>query len=183
MRLYGTNRANSRLHRLDGEAAVLGPAAAIFGTPPSITLPQEIARAALIFFYVLILLRIAGPRTTAKFSSMDMLASVIAGSSLSRALTGHSPLFGTLAAIGFFIALHWLFTQGAARSKAFLRIVEAKPVELSANGEILGEKLRAKGVTSRDLETALRDAGVAELDEKQRATLEPNGRITIWPRG
>jgi uncharacterized membrane protein YcaP (DUF421 family) len=162
---------------------LLQTAADIFGTPPSITLPQELARAALIFFYVLILLRIAGPRTTAKFSSMDMLASVIAGSSLSRALTGNAPLFGTLAAIAFFVALHWLFTQGAARSTTVLRILEAKPVELSSNGEILGDKLRSRGVSTSDFETALRDAGVAELGEQQRATLEPNGRITVWPRG
>jgi uncharacterized membrane protein YcaP (DUF421 family) len=146
-------------------------------------LPQEIARAALIFFYVLILLRIAGPRTFAKFSAIDMITSVIAGSSLSCALTGNSPLFGTLSAIAVFVALHWLFTQGTARWNSLSSMFEGKPAELIADGQLLFAQLRAKGISIAALETAVRGAGLSQIHEVKRATLEPNGQITIWPDG
>ena len=154
----------------------------IFGIPPDVTLTQEIARAVLIFIYVLFLLRIAGPRTFAKFSGTDAVTSIIVGSSLSRALTGNSPLLGTLAAIAAFVLLHWLVTQGNARSIALSRIFEGKPIELAANGEIHAGRMRSKGVSSTDIEEAARLAGYTDVRAARQVTLEPSGRITVCPQ-
>ncbi len=154
----------------------------IFGTPPSITLPQVIARTALIFFYSLILLRIAGPRLFAKLSPIDMLGSVIIGSSLSRAMTGTTDLWGALVASAVFVALRWLFNHASARSDSVSRMLEGQAVSLGENGRVSGEVLQAKGISGSDFDTAIRDAGLSDIAEVQHATLEPNGRITIWPR-
>jgi uncharacterized membrane protein YcaP (DUF421 family) len=154
----------------------------IFGTPPSITLPQVLARTALIFFYVLILLRIGGPRLFAKFSPIDMIGSVVIGSSLSRAMTGTTDLWGALVATALFVALRWLFNHAAATSESVSRLLEGKPVPLGENGQIRSEMLRARGISNIDFGSAVRDAGLSDAGEVQHATLEPNGRITIWPR-
>jgi uncharacterized membrane protein YcaP (DUF421 family) len=155
----------------------------IFGSGPSLTLPQEIARAILIFFYVLILLRLAGPRTLAKLSALDVVGSMIVGSSLSRALTGNTPLSGTLAAIAVFVTLHWLITQGAARSGVLSRWFEGKPVELAADGRMMSDTMRARGISKTGFEEALRQAGLADFRKAQQVTLEPSGKITVCPRG
>jgi len=154
----------------------------IFGTPPLITLPQVLARTALIFFYVLILLRIAGPRLFAQFSPIDMIGSVVIGSSLSRAMTGTADLWGALVATALFVALRWLFTHASASSEFLSRVFEGKAVQLGENGKIRGEMLRARGISNSDFETVIRDAGLSDVADVQHATLEPNGRITIWPR-
>ncbi|MGH8291183.1 MAG: hypothetical protein ACREV7_19635 [Steroidobacteraceae bacterium] len=41
-------------------------------------------------------MRLAGRRTFARWSALDMIVSIIMGSSLSRALTGAAPLGGTI---------------------------------------------------------------------------------------
>ena len=154
----------------------------IFGTPPTVTVSQEIARAILIFFYVLVLVRIAGPRSLAKLSALDVIASVITGSSLSRALTGNSSLTGTLAAIAVFFALHWLVNQASGRSSALAHLFEGTPVELAANGNVLTATLRAKGISGTGFEGAIRQSGLNDPREAERVVLEPNGRITVCPR-
>jgi uncharacterized membrane protein YcaP (DUF421 family) len=152
---------------------------AIFGVPATITLPQEIARTILIFGYVVLLLRIAGPRNVARLSAIDALTTVIAGSSLSRALTGNSALLGTLGAIAVLAALHWVITQANARSRALSAIFEGQPVELAANGEINLWMLRAKGMSESDCEQAIRLAGVNQLEKFHRVILDPSGKITV----
>ena len=61
---------------------------AVFGGMKDLTLAQESARAVLIFFYGLIMLRLSGRRTFAQMSAVDLVISIIVGSNLSRAMTG-----------------------------------------------------------------------------------------------
>ncbi len=57
----------------------------IFGTMHHVTGPQECARAVLIFFYGLFMLRLSGRRTFAHWSALDMIISIIVGSTMARA--------------------------------------------------------------------------------------------------
>ncbi len=65
---------------------------AILGSGHAVGPWQECARAILIFLYGLVLLRLSGRRTFAQWSALDVVLSIIIGSSLSRALTGSAPL-------------------------------------------------------------------------------------------
>ena len=78
----------------------------VFGVEHNVSLAQECARAVLIFFYGLALLRLTGRRTFAHWSALDVLLSIIIGSNLSRALTGSVPLAGTLLASALLVGLH-----------------------------------------------------------------------------
>jgi uncharacterized membrane protein YcaP (DUF421 family) len=76
-----------------------------------------------------------------------------------------------------------LFNQGTARSNSLSAVIEGKPLELMRGGRLFPEQLRAKGISTMDLETAARDAGLSGAQDATRPILEPNGRITVWPRG
>lgn len=64
----------------------------IFGQTKQVEWWQELPRAVVIFVYGLLLLRISGRRTFARWSALDIILSVITGSCLGRALTGGAPL-------------------------------------------------------------------------------------------
>lgn len=51
--------------------------------------------------------RIAGKRVFGKWAALDIIVSIMAGSNLSRALTGNAPLGGTLAATSLLMGLHY----------------------------------------------------------------------------
>lgn len=60
----------------------------LFGSLGHVSWLQECARAAVIFAYGLVLVRVAGRRVFGKWAALDIIVSVIVGSNLSRALTG-----------------------------------------------------------------------------------------------
>ena len=78
----------------------------IFGVENHLTTAQEAARAVLIFAYGLTLLRMAGARMFGHWSALDIVMSIMVGSALARAMTGGSPLVGTMAAAAMMVLLH-----------------------------------------------------------------------------
>ena len=78
----------------------------VLGTMHDVSVGQECARAILIFLYGLVLMRISGRRTFAKWSALDIIVSITSGSALSRALTGSAPLDVTIAAVAVLTFLH-----------------------------------------------------------------------------
>ena len=152
---------------------------AIFGIKDHITVAQECARAVLIFFYGLVMLRISGKRTFARWSALDIVISIIVGSNLSRALTGSAPLGGTFAAVAVLIALHLVCTRAAAHSEWWSHLLEGSGVMLGEGG-VDDERRRKRHLISlEDLHEAMRQKGVERAEQTKHVTLEANGKISI----
>jgi uncharacterized membrane protein YcaP (DUF421 family) len=155
---------------------------AVFGSGQDLAWYQECARAALIFVYGLVLVRIAGRRIFGKWSALDIVVSIIIGSNLSRALTGSAQLWGTLAATTLLVALHWVLARLVAVSRGFSRIIEGPSVELARHGEPKGAARQRYAVSEADLSEALRQSGVEDIAAARVVTLEPSGKITVLKR-
>lgn len=151
----------------------------IFGPTGNVTWAQECARAALIFVYGLVLVRIAGRRVFGHWTAVDIIVAIVTGSTLSRALTGNANLFGTLAATTLLMALHWAVAHVSARSALLSRLVEGPPVQLSEHGLLDPEMLRRHAISPATLEQALRGAGVETLTGARLVVLEPSGKISV----
>jgi uncharacterized membrane protein YcaP (DUF421 family) len=155
---------------------------AIFGVKDHLTLGQEFARAVLIFCYGLVMLRLSGRRTFAHWSALDIVMSIIVGSSLSRAMTGSAPLPGTLAAVALLSALHLLLAYAVAGSKTLSSIVEGPPIVLARDG-VLDRKARLwHAVSETDISEAMREKQLKGVDDMARVkemTLEVNGKLSI----
>jgi uncharacterized membrane protein YcaP (DUF421 family) len=156
---------------------------AMFGSTGNVSWLQESARAVLIFAYGLLLVRLAGRRVFGRWSALDIVISIIVGSNLSRALTGNSPLFGTLAATTLLMAMHWLLAQGSARSRLLSRIVEGSPIPLAREGDVDKRKLRRQSVSDADLNEALRQSGCERVEETRLIMLEPSGKVSVLKKG
>jgi uncharacterized membrane protein YcaP (DUF421 family) len=152
---------------------------AIFGAGSDLTWWQECNRAALIFIYGLVLLRIAGRRMFGRWSALDIVGSIIVGSNLSRALTGNAPLWGTLAATTLLVMLHWALSHVVARSPRLSRLVEGHGVKLATDGQLDRRTALRRAVSEKDLHEALRASGVEDVSKTRLVTLEPSGKITV----
>lgn len=151
----------------------------IFGEMHHLTIWQECARAVLIFFYGLMLLKFSGRRTFAEWSALDVVLSIIIGSSLSRALAGTAPLLDTLVACAVLAALHVTLAHGVARSRALSALVEGKPIELGKAGSIDHALRKRHMISEGDLMEALRKRGIEDLQQTARIVLEADGEITV----
>lgn len=149
----------------------------LFGGAPPISPAQECARAVLVFFYGLVLFRLAGRRAFARWSALDIVVAIVSGSNLSRALTGQAALGGTLAATTVLVVLHCLVARAAARCARVSRLVEGLPVEVVKGGARTTAALRY-GVTEIDADEAARAAGHGDARSVATMMLEPSGMLT-----
>ena len=154
----------------------------VFGTQGHVTTLQECARAALVFCWGLFLVRVAGRRVFGRWAALDIVVAIIVGSNLSRAITGNAPLTGTLVATGFMIAVHWVLAHLAARYRFWGFIAEGKPVTLVAGGRPCKGALLRYGVSQNDINEALSQKGIDQLENVQQMTLEPSGKINVTGR-
>lgn len=153
----------------------------VFGVTRHVAWWQEIPRAFVVFVFGLILLRVSNRRTFARWSALDIIISVVMGSSLGRALTGSAPLGGTMLAMILLVFLHGLLARLAARSPRFARLLEGGAVVLGRSGTVSASRLREHNISSVDFDEALRKEGVGDVVQTRQVTLEPSGNITVLP--
>jgi uncharacterized membrane protein YcaP (DUF421 family) len=157
----------------------------LFGVEHHVSFFQECARAILIFFYGLFLLRLSGRRTFGRWSALDIIVSIVVGSTLGRALTGNAPLPGTMAAVAVLVGLHVLVAHAVARYRFLARLIEGQPIVLAESGHIDDAARKSSMISRADLNEALRQRGIDGEDEISKIKamrLEPSGEISIIER-
>lgn len=155
---------------------------AAFGAASPIAWYQQCARAAVAFIFGLVLVRLAGKRAFGHWAAVDIVLSVIVGSSLSRAITGTVPLGGTLAGTAVLVALYRGSAQAAAALPWVSRLVEGRPDDLARDGRLDEAALRRNAMSRRALDEALRQKTVEDIAETRRVTLEPSGQVSVFKK-
>ena len=124
-----------------------------------------------------------GRRIFGRWGAIDIVVAIVVGSNLSRAITGSAPFIGTLLATALMISMHWVLAHLAARYKPLTFITEGDPVRLISQGAPCKRTLLRNGVSANDINEALRENGVARLEDVGDMTLEPSGKIHVSARG
>lgn len=136
-------------------------------------------RAGVIFLYGLAVTRLGVWRAFGRWSTPDIIVTIVVGSNLSRALTGPAPLVPTLAATSAFLVLWFLVSLAASRSETLDWLFKGSPIRLVADGAVDSAAMRKALVSKRDLLEGLRQKGVAQPMRVVTAFLERNGSITV----
>lgn len=155
---------------------------AVFGTGAPIEWYQQCARAVVVFLFGLALVRLAGKRAFGHWAAVDIVLSVIVGSSLSRTITGTVPLGATLAGTAVLAALYRGSAQAAALLPWVSRLVEGRPQELARDGRVDEAALKRAAMSRCALDEALRQKNVESVGETRRVTLEPGGQISVFKK-
>jgi uncharacterized membrane protein YcaP (DUF421 family) len=144
---------------------------------------EFVLRGAMVYFALMILVRVSGKRTIGEFTPFDMVVVLLLAESTQGALTGgDESVFGALIVCATLVALNYAVGFASARSQVIDRLVEGEPVVLMRNGKELSGVLRKHNVPPSDLEEALRHAGIAERSQVAFAVLETDGEISVVKR-
>jgi uncharacterized membrane protein YcaP (DUF421 family) len=137
-------------------------------------------RGLVVFFFAVILSRVADRRFLGRNAGFDMMLGIILGSVLSRAINGQAAFIPTLFASAVLVLLHHLLGTAACHSRALSWLVKGKPIVLVQNGRQNETELKRAKITPDDLDENLRINGnerdVAKIAE---ARLERNGTISV----
>lgn len=146
------------------------------------TVAQLCLRAAILFLFGVICIRIAGRRTFSRITPLDIIVAIIVGSNLSRAMTGKAPFVGGLAATLVVVVLHRLIAMATLRWSGLTRLFKGSPVTLVEDGVVDQAAMRRHAISQADLVEGLRMEQVETVEEVRLATLEAGGKISVVRR-
>lgn len=143
-----------------------------------------VVRAAAVYFFLMVLLRVMGKRTLADVTTFDFIVLLIVSEATQQAMSGND--FSVTNAVILVLTLV-LLQRGADwisdRSHRTDRLLNDLPVIIVENGQPQQEWLTRNGLTEDEvLEEARRNQGVERMDQIRYAVLERNGGISVIPR-
>jgi uncharacterized membrane protein YcaP (DUF421 family) len=150
----------------------------IFGLHVS---PWElIIRGTAMYLFLFLLFRVVVRRRVGSIGMADILILVIVADAAQNGMSGEYRsvteafiLVATL--IGWNMLIDWL----TFRIPKLQSILEPPPLLLIDNGRVLWRHLRREFVSETELKSKLREQGVADPKEVEKAYLEPDGQVTV----
>ncbi len=132
---------------------------------------------------LVLLLRVSGKRTLSKMNAFDFVVTVALGSTLATVLLSSDvALAEGLLAFALLIFLQFAVTWLSVRSSAVRHIIKDDPKLLFYEGSFLHGAMRAERVTEEEIESAVRQQGLANFDKVRAAVLETDGSMTVVPQ-
>jgi uncharacterized membrane protein YcaP (DUF421 family) len=107
-------------------------------------------------------------------TEFDIVAVVLIGSTLSRAVTGNAQLLPTIAAATVLIVLHGVLARLSYRWSTIGWLTKGEEIRLVDGGQLNRRAMRRSGITERDLLEAARSKGTEDLSRIDVAVLEPD---------
>jgi uncharacterized membrane protein YcaP (DUF421 family) len=144
---------------------------------------EIILRGTVVYFVLMLLLRLSGKRTVGQFTPFDLMVLVLLGDAVQGSmLSGDESLQGGLILAATLLGWNWLTGFGAARSAWLERVVESAPAVLVHNGKVYKQALHASNLTLDDLKEAMRKVGCVQVGDVHLAMLERDGHISVVTR-
>ncbi len=133
----------------------------------------------LIFIIIIVLTRIIGLRSFAKFTAYDFAFTVAIGSIISSTLTSSTSIAQGAVAIGGLLLLTFIFSMLQRKSSLLNKAISNAPLLLMEGSNILEENLRYARIEKSQLIAKLREANVLNLDQVKAVVLESTGDISV----
>jgi uncharacterized membrane protein YcaP (DUF421 family) len=150
----------------------------IFGFTVS---PLELlVRGTAMYLFLFLLFRVVVKRRVGAVGMGDILVLVIIADAAQNGMSGEYRsvteafiLVGTI--LGWNTLVDWL----TFRFEWLHKVLEPPPLLLIDNGRVLHRHLRQEYMSEADLKTKLREHGVSDPGEVEKAFMEPDGQVTV----
>ncbi|WAC74799.1 DUF421 domain-containing protein [Roseateles sp. SL47] len=143
---------------------------------------ELLARAALIYFALFLMVRLSGKRTVGQFTPFDLLVVMLLSEAVSNGLSGgDDSVVGAWILAATLILMNGLLGFISSRSKRLERLLDGAPVLIGRGGRWFPDVLRRHRLGEADIQQALREADCSLRDMKL-AILETDGSISILKR-
>jgi uncharacterized membrane protein YcaP (DUF421 family) len=140
---------------------------------------ETILGSLMIFTVIIILTRIVGLRTFAKFTAYDFAFTVAIGSIISSTLTSKTTITHGSVAIACLLFLTFLFSYLQRVVPSLKSVISNKPLLLMDKREILEKNLKYARIEKTQLIAKLREANVLDFEQVEAVVLESTGDISV----
>jgi uncharacterized membrane protein YcaP (DUF421 family) len=139
-----------------------------------------VVRSVSIYLFIVIILRIFGKKELSQLNTADIILILLISNSVQNAMVGNNTSLygGMVAAISLFI-INFLFKKVMINSKFIKKLVQDKPEILIHDGKIDFKILAKLGISSDELQEAMREHGVQYYKDVKLAMFEIDGNISV----
>ena len=137
-------------------------------------------RSVAVYFFMIIALRIFGKKELSQLNTADVILILLISNSVQNAMVGaNTSLYGGIIAAFSLFLINFIFKKVMLKSKFIKELVQDKPEVLIHNGKIEFKTLARLGITSEELEEAMREHGIEYYKDVKLAMFEIDGNISI----
>ena len=140
-------------------------------------------RTLILYFAVLIAIRLMGKRQIAQLQPFEFVIVLIISEMVSVALQSTNiPLINTLIPIIIMVLCQLFTSQMNLKSEKFRNMVCGSPVLLISKGELQEKNMVSQRLDLSDILEQMRSKGYFDIDDIAYAILETNGQISFMPK-
>lgn len=154
-------------------------------TVPSQAVPSTVLRAAIIYAFVLFVIRLAGKRTLAELSTFDLVVLLIMSEAIQPALVADDTrITSAMLIVLTFVGIDALLGFVKFKSEKASELLDDVPTVLVRDGVIDRDALTRERLDEDDImEAARHRLGLERFDQVRFAILERTGGISVipWP--
>ncbi len=157
----------------------------VFGniTDLHLSVLEKIIRPVLVYFAIVIMLRVFGKRQLAQLNPFDLTVLLCLSNTLQNAIIGddNSVSGGIIGAVSL-LAINYAVVRFFFGHRNLDQIAAGEPTVLIEQGKLVQSNLAKELMTVGDLTIAAHRQGFRTLDELDRCVLEPGGVFSMTPK-
>jgi uncharacterized membrane protein YcaP (DUF421 family) len=147
---------------------------------PDITLAEKILRPIVVYFFLIIGLRLAGKRELAQLNPFDFIVLMTLSNTVQNAIIGNdNSVTGGMIGATTLLAVNYGVVRLVRNNRKLQRVLEGRADVLLRNGQIVKDHCDRELITKADLTAAAHKQGIASLHDVEYAVLEPTGTISF----
>jgi uncharacterized membrane protein YcaP (DUF421 family) len=141
---------------------------------------QIIGRSLAVYLFIIVAIRIFGKKELAQLSVIDLVFILLISNAVQNAMIGpDTTLQGGLIGAGALFIANFILKKVLYRNKKLSELLEGKAILLIYKGEIQQHNLEHAQITIEELESAVREHGVQDIQNVDLGMLEADGNISI----
>ena len=140
---------------------------------------ETILGSLILFVVIIILTRIIGLRSFAKFTAYDFAFTIAIGSIISSTLTSSTSITHGSVAIAGLLFLTYIFSTLQKKFPSINTLISNKPLLLMKGQTILHDNLKHARIEKSQLIAKLREANVLDFKQVEAVVLESTGDISV----
>ncbi|HYI66998.1 MAG TPA: DUF421 domain-containing protein [Candidatus Limnocylindrales bacterium] len=142
-----------------------------------------VLRATVIFLALYLVVRLLGKRELGQMTPFELIVLVVIGDLIQQGVTQNDfSLTGAIIAVSTIAFWALVFSWVSFLWPAAERLLEGEPRVIIRDGELLEANLRRSRLTRSEIESEMRLAGIARMEDVAWGILEPRGKISFIQR-
>lgn len=139
-----------------------------------------VLRSTAVYLFMVLALRITGRKELSQLNTSDVVLILLISNAVQNAMVGpDTSLAGGITAAAALFLLNMLFKKVILRNRKLRGLILQKPEILVHDGKVDLPTMNRLGITSEELDEALREHGIETLKEVKLAMFEIDGNISI----